>query len=214
MWPFRKKRQWPQIPFDEIRRRSRLLVIDDNDFPYETLFRRDGYNLEKWNEVERLTDIEAGKFDLLLLDMQGVGREESAEQGFGLLKHFKKHCPTLIIVAYSNAEFGLKYQEFFSLADGVLPKTADYVEFRRHVDDLLKQRFSLGFFVARIRAELGEAATEVPTIEDLAREAILTGKSATLRSRLAEKVQSAVTVDRVIAIVDVAANLLSVIAAR
>jgi hypothetical protein len=48
MIPFFRKKGWPDIPFSEIKKRARMLVIDDSDFPYQTLFERDGYTLEKW----------------------------------------------------------------------------------------------------------------------------------------------------------------------
>ncbi len=82
-----KRPKWPDIPFDEIKKRSRLLVIDDDDFPYQTLFERDGYTLEKWPDVTDLPKLESGYFDILLLDLQGVGRQQSSEQGLGILRH-------------------------------------------------------------------------------------------------------------------------------
>ncbi len=33
-------------------KRARLLVIDDADFPYLSLFERDGYTMEKWADVK------------------------------------------------------------------------------------------------------------------------------------------------------------------
>src|SRR5712692_9190275 len=105
--------EWPKTPFEEIRRRARLLVIDDQEFPYMELFRRDGYTIEKWPDVKTLSDLQDGKYDLLLLDLQGVGRQESREQqGFGILKHLREQSPTLVVVAYSNADWSLKYQDF------------------------------------------------------------------------------------------------------
>jgi DNA-binding response OmpR family regulator len=200
--------KWPTVSFDEIRKRARLLAIDDHDFPYESLFQRDGYNLDKWNDVERLTDIEDGKYDLLLLDMQGIGTHESAEQGFGILKHLRAKCPTLVIVAYSNADWGLKYQEFFMLADAVLPKSADYVEFKRQVDDLLASRFSLGFYVSKIAAEAGDSDVDQRKIENLARRAILKRNPQKLRSHLETMIPDASKVDRIISIANAAIGLL------
>src|SRR5438552_3980352 len=81
--------------------------------------------------------------------------------------------PAQIVVAYSNAEWPVKYQPFFEMADAVLPKTGDYVEFKRTVDDLLQQRFALGFYLSRVNDELGEQAASVPKATPKAQKALV-----------------------------------------
>jgi DNA-binding response OmpR family regulator len=202
------RREWPSISVEEIRKRSRLLVIEDQEFPYESLFVRDGYNLEKWHDVERLSDVEGGKYDLLLLDPQGVGRQESAEQGFGVLKYLRANCPTLVIVAYSNAEWGLKYQDFFKLADAVLPKSADYVEFKARVDELLTRRFSLGFYITRVLREATPYDVDPNRLEGLTRRAILGRNPKKLRKYLEATIANAATVEHILSIVKMAIGIL------
>ena len=90
---FFSRRSWPQLQFDEIKKRSRLLVVDDNDFPYEALFKRDGYNLEKWSDIDDLPKIESNYYDILLLDMQGIGRQQSIQQGLGILETYTHEYP-------------------------------------------------------------------------------------------------------------------------
>jgi CheY-like chemotaxis protein len=146
-----RKSAWPEIPFEDIKKRARLLVIDDLEFPYEELFKRDGYTIEKWPDVLDLSKLESGAYDIILLDLQGVGRQQSAEQGLGVLRHLRQVAPSQVIIAYSSADWPIKYQEFFRLADEVLAKSSDYVDFKRTVDRLLQQRFSLGFYLSRVR---------------------------------------------------------------
>jgi len=57
---FRRKYQWPELPIAEIRKRARLVVVDDGEFPYGQLFRRDDYQLDKWNDVHDLQKLESG----------------------------------------------------------------------------------------------------------------------------------------------------------
>ncbi|MFZ2492174.1 MAG: hypothetical protein WA208_11865 [Thermoanaerobaculia bacterium] len=125
-------------------------MIDDGDFYYLPLFQRDGYTIEKWNDVDDLPKLESGYYDLILLDIQGVGSAQTQEQGLGILRHLRQTSPAQILVAYSNADWSLKYQPFFDLADAVLAKGTDYVDFKRTVDDLLRKKFSLGFYLDRI----------------------------------------------------------------
>ncbi|MGH9307712.1 MAG: hypothetical protein ACRD0I_12635, partial [Acidimicrobiales bacterium] len=202
-------REWPKVDHGEIVRRSRILVIDDGDFPYLTLFERDGYTIQQWAEVTDLRPLETGEFDLILLDLRGVGRAESADEGFGLLKHVRETSPAQIVVAYSNEELSLEYQPFFRMADHVLAKTSDYVEFKRTVDRLLGERFSMGFYVSRITTELGTHAAEAPKAIEKAQRAIRTGNIEPLRKYLSRKIGEGVTVDRVIAIASVAVQVIT-----
>jgi CheY-like chemotaxis protein len=158
---------------DELRRRARILVVDDQEFAYLSLFRRDGYNVDKWEDVVDLQKLESGYYDLILLDIQGVGREHSADQGLGILKHLHRAAPAQIVIAYSNADWSLKYQAFFSMADAVLAKGKDYVEFKRTVDTLILRRFSLEFYVEKVVSLLGEDIQDHAKLRDVARRSIL-----------------------------------------
>ena len=63
---FFQKKQWPKLELDEIRKRARILVIDDNEFAYQPLFENDGYTIEKWDDLDDLPKLEKGYFDIIL----------------------------------------------------------------------------------------------------------------------------------------------------
>ena len=208
---FFKKRVWPTLAYGDIVKRARILVIDDQEFLYKPLFERDGYTIQQWPDVTDLQAIERGAFDLILLDLKGIGRTESADEGFGILKHLRATSPAQIIVAYSNSDLSLEYQPFFRDADAVLHKTkTDYVEFKRTVDRLLVDRFSLGFYENRILSELGDQSAHAPKAAKKARAAILSGNVRPLRRYLTKRVDDQVAIDRVIAIAGVAAQVASI----
>lgn len=201
---FRRATKWPRVPHAEIVKRTKVLVIDDAEFPYLKLFKRDGYNIEKWPDVKDLQALERGAYDVVLLDLQGVGQALSPDQGLGVLGHLRQVHPAQIVIAYSNAEWSVEYQDFLRSADAVLHKTKDdYMVFKRTVDQLLDKRFSLGFYIDRIARELGDAAATDRTLEK-ARKAILKGDADGLRKYLSTRVDDAVTIDRVISVVGVA----------
>lgn len=201
-------RSWPAVPHDEVVKRSRILVIDDGDFAYMPLFERDNYSIEQWHDVSDLAALETGDFDLILLDLKGVGLKESADEGFGLLKHIRTTSPAQIVIAYSNSDLSLSYQPFFRDADAVLHKTqTDYVEFKRTVNQLLDKRFSEGFYLDRARAEMGEAEAMAPKAQKKIRRALVTGNTAGLRRYLMKRIEDEVTVDRVIAVVGAGAKI-------
>lgn len=175
-WPFKKEKNYIQPPLEEIKKRARILVIDDNDFAYAPLFKRDGYTIEKWDDVENLEQLENNYFDLILLDIQGVGQSESEEEGFGILKHIREKSPAQIVIAFSNADWSLKYQGFFDLADIKLAKSQDYVEFKRVVDNLLTQRFNPNFYLEKIQKIKGLNPIDKQKILQAAKSSIINGK--------------------------------------
>ena len=187
----RKAIPWPELPFDEVKKRARLLVIDDSSFIYLDLFKADGYAIDQWSDVTDLSRLERGEFEVILLDVQGVGKAISpSEQGLGILRHLRTINPGQVIIAFSNSEFSLKYHDFFSLADATLSKSADYVDFKRKVDELLKARFSLGFFVTRIVGLANPTVPDRPRFEKETAAAILSQEPGKLRRFFSEKLVS------------------------
>ena len=75
-----RKPKWPELSPEQIRQRARVLAIDDCEFYYLTLFEKDGYAIEKWNDIDDLQKLEKGYYDIILLDIHGVGKEHSADQ--------------------------------------------------------------------------------------------------------------------------------------
>lgn len=205
--------QWPQLPIEEIRKRARLLVIDDQEFYYMPLFQSDGYNIEKWDDIEDLTKLEEGYYDIILLDIQGVGRKYTSDQGFGILKHLKKGNPVQMIVAYSNADWSLKYQEFFEMADAKLHKQRDYIDFKETVDQLLSERFSLGFYIQRIEIIAQSHITDTKKLQQIARTGILSKSTQKLSEYLSENIESKEAIKIILQIASVAIQTASMISA-
>jgi CheY-like chemotaxis protein len=206
---FGNRKDWPTLTLEDIKKRARLLVIDDEDFVYRSLFEIDGYVMDKWDDVEDLSKLEQNFFDVILLDVQGVGVKISAQQGLGVLEHIRHTAPAQLVIAFSNADFSLKYQKFFRLADATLSKGADYVEFKRKVDELLLKRFSLGFYVDRIAAVLGASIDDPDRLEKETRKAILRNNPTSLRNYLADKVTDPKVLDIAVTIVEIGVKVIS-----
>lgn len=187
---FKQSYEWPQPTFEEIKKRARLLVIDDDSFVYLDLFKKNGYAIDQWRDVDDLSKLENGSYDIILLDVQGVGKSLSNEQGLGILRHIRSVNPAQIVIAFSGSDYSLKYQDFFKLADATLAKSADYVEFQRQVDDLLRERFSMGFYINRIAQIANVMPSERSKLEREARDAIRKREPGRLRAFLKDKVLS------------------------
>lgn len=214
MLNFFRKKEWPEIPFEEIKKRSKILVVDDSDFAYLSLFKKDGYSIEHWKDIKSLPSLEKGDFDIILLDIQGVGKKQSAQdQGFGILKHLHQVCPAQIVVAYSNADWSLKYQEFFRMADAVLAKSSDYVDFKRVVDELLRKRFSMSFYLDRFVQLTGSHTQgDIAKLKKQATNAILSRSTNKLEDYLKSEIDNSKAVSLGIEVIKAAISISIMIA--
>jgi len=134
----------PVQPFDEIRKRARILVIDDDEkaFPYK-LLQKEGYNIQYWPRVDELRDLESGAFDVIVLDIYGVASKDiSTNDGIGVLEHIKKSNPAQLVIAYSGQKYDFSQAAFWKLADDYLGKPSSLIDCKERIDALLKQNFN------------------------------------------------------------------------
>lgn len=162
MWPLTPK-PGPPPDLEKVRRHARVLVIDDHAFPAQKNFERDGYHFERWSTVRNLSQLTGGDYDLILLDIQGVGLNESPDlQGLGILRAIKKSNPAQAVIIYSAQPQMVSSTEYLVLADAVFDKGKSYVEYKEKVDELLVRHATPGYFIAVMNRELGESAALAP----------------------------------------------------
>jgi DNA-binding response OmpR family regulator len=133
------------LPLDELVRRTRILVIDDapNEFPFKVL-RDQGYSIDHWPDVENLPKLESGFYDIIILDIGGVGQAlDPNKEGAGVLAHLKKVNPAQIIVANSGQSHRSERIPFFKLADQYVPKPTTAITWKEILDDLLPKTQTL-----------------------------------------------------------------------
>ncbi len=120
---------------DELKANSRILVVDDEPFDYLKALRRNDFKVSAVSDITSTREIELGEYDVVLLDLHGVGASVSAEQGVGLLRHIKEASPAQVVIAYSSASWPLAASEQVKMADIVLDKAkATYPDFRQAVE--------------------------------------------------------------------------------
>jgi len=130
--------------FDARRRSARLLVIDDdpNSFdPFKPL-QKEGYAIDFWQKIEDLTKLEQGYYDIIVLDIKGVGQEwSSEEEGFAILELLKARNPSQVVIAYSGETFDFSKQKFYRMADDMLPKASvDAAKCKTVIDSLIRDK--------------------------------------------------------------------------
>jgi len=145
---FKKKISTIPLPnVDVLRKRTRILVIDDdeNSFPFE-IMRNEGYALDYWPKIQNLGKLERGEYDIIILDIGGVAQEYTHENGLGILEHLKDVNPAQIVVAFSGQTFDLSKNRFWQMADDSLSKPVDATKCKRTLDNLIENKMTLSHY--------------------------------------------------------------------
>jgi hypothetical protein len=127
--------------FEEIKKRTRIVVIDDEDSFPVSIFENEGYSINKWDTVKDYHKLESGFFDIIVLDIKGVAKHLSQDDGIGVLVDLKEKNPAQIIISYSQHSYDLNKVKFFQLADDNIAKPSDYLKIKRTIDNLIATKF-------------------------------------------------------------------------
>lgn len=134
------KKRSAHISLEQLINRTRIVVIDDNEaeFPFK-IIRSYGYAVDYWNDVNDLRRLESGFYDIIILDIGGIGRSLDEEnEGVAVLRHIKQFNPLQIVIAYSGQSHDTRRIPFFQLADQYVPKPTNAITWKETLDDLLK----------------------------------------------------------------------------
>ncbi len=171
LWPWKRDEgvaslQRPPLP--ELRRRTRIVVIDDepDSFPV-ALLRKEGYAIEQWEAVENMSDLTDGKFDIIFLDIHGVAKHLSEEDGLGIIEHVKHLQPYQIVVAFSGDSYDLSKNRFFAMADDTLAKPIDVAKCKELVDRLIEAKHRPDYYWGRIVECLRKSGVSVRRMKAL-----------------------------------------------
>jgi len=201
------------LSIEQVRKHARILVIDDHAFPAERTFTRDGYHFERWAAIKNLSQLTDGHYQLILLDVQGVGLAESPlKQGLGILEHIKKTNPAQAVILYSSDTYSVSSSKYIVLADAFLDKSSSYVEYKDQVDRLLLEQATPGYFISRMNQQLGSSATMVPKAVKLASNAFKSGNSSRLDRYLRTKLPDSGQVDTALKVVSVGISIIALFA--
>ena len=91
-------------PRDQLIKNSRTLIIDDEEPQLRQDLEGLGFAITWAKDIDQKLQqqIESGIFDLILLDFAGVGASMGPDQGLDILRHVKRVCPAVIVLAYTS----------------------------------------------------------------------------------------------------------------
>lgn len=120
-----KKFYKKDLNIEDIKKKTKILFVDDEDFARIATLRAAGWNVQQINDVSNYDATEIKSADIIFMDYVGVGKGLSAEQGIGLLKSIKKRYPEKFLVFYSGHAGFIPGHEVHSIADAWIDKHAD-----------------------------------------------------------------------------------------
>lgn len=125
-WIKRKVKKEP-LAVDELKRRTRVLFVDDEDFSVSlTTIREAGWNVSQMKDITNFNCEEVKTANIIFMDYMGVGQILTpTEQGIGLIKTLKKRYPEKQVIFYSGHAGFIPGHEIHSIADGWINKHSD-----------------------------------------------------------------------------------------
>lgn len=171
-----------KLPAEELVQRTRIVVIDDDisGFPLEVL-QRQGYSIDHWPDVEDLQKLESGFYDIIILDIVGVGQELDEEmEGAAVLKHLKEINPFQVVVAYSAQSHEPERISFFQLSDQFVPKTTSAINWKEIIDDLMTSKLTVGHFWSALESLLKTKGVSSKQIKKVEKKLISASKNKTI----------------------------------
>jgi len=147
------------LPLSGLIQRTRIVVIDDksDEFPFEIL-RNQGYSIDYWEDVQDLPKLETGFYDIIILDIGGVGQAlDKDNEGVAVLKHLKRINPAQIVIAYSGQSYEPAQIPFFKLADQFVPKPTSAITWKEILDELMTSKLTVDYLWDGIERLLGQA---------------------------------------------------------
>lgn len=203
-------RQIPAPDLETVRKNAQILVIDDQEWPYQKALLAEGYHIERWPEVQSLSRLTDGYYSLILLDIHGVGlKEDPKGQGVGILDYIKRTNPAQRVIVYSAKRQLISSTPILNKADAIFDKGESYVNFRVEIDGFLLSGATAGYFVSAINRELGADAAVVPKLTPKVLRALRNGNVAGVASYLRDTLSDEQKIKIVVSIVTAGYKVLS-----
>lgn len=151
-----------------------ILILDDEpqNYPIEYL-RNCKYKINHREEISLSNIDEILDFDLIILDITGIVKEDKLKGGFELLKRLRKEKPLgQAIIAASSKRFDLSVADFYEMADVKIKTPIEGIE----MEEVLEQAMKLKFNVLELAKKLDhtiELVQNIPLRDTIMNEAIL-----------------------------------------
>ncbi|MBS6477818.1 MAG: response regulator [Firmicutes bacterium] len=145
-----------------LKRDTKILIIDDGEFIFLDLLRKNGYNIEHKKDISSVLDVAA--YHIIFCDVRGVGKDLSGKfEGAHLVRLIKNEYPEKMVISYSAIGYDSTYEEYLSFADGRISKGSSIEDWSSCIDEYIKKIADPKYIWENTRSRLEKEG--VPTIK-------------------------------------------------
>ena len=147
--------------FNLIKDKAKVAIVDDepSDFPLDYL-RNAGFRVDVFEEVSLADYQKFSEYDLVLLDIAGVIKEDKMSGGLELIKRIDSLHSRPQIIAVSSKKFDPKATNFFSIADDIMQKPLKDHECEEVIVEMLTKKMSPHNIAEKIDGIVSESSLD------------------------------------------------------
>lgn len=148
------------------RDKYKIAIIDDQNPPLIKSIEQHGFKITHYSDINTISEIK--RYDIIISDIQGVGKKFGSEfEGGHLIREIHNNYPLKYLIAYSGKSFDMRYNQFFKLCDHVSTKNADITEWVNYLDTATKKLSDPTFIWSKARQQFLENKIPLKVISDI-----------------------------------------------
>lgn len=143
-----------------LRQNYKIVIVDDEpeSFPVEYI-RNLGFIVEVFEEISYADCEKLTKYDLVILDVMGVVKEDYEKGGAKVINFLKKQRNLLPVIAVSSGRFDAELNEYFKSSNDVLNKPIDEYKLKQTIEALKKEFYDVDEQLSYIDRKLNHHAS-------------------------------------------------------
>lgn len=145
---------------ERIIRAARIVIIDDELPLILEELRSTGFSVDHDLDGNDHRNIDAQRYDVAIIDYQGVGSRLSPNQGLALMKHIKRVSPHTRRIAFTSRSLRSSEADFFTESHVVLPKDLGLAESLAIIEEQCRISLSKNNLLNAILEQLNIADSE------------------------------------------------------
>jgi len=160
----RKKFHPPKFSEEELKRKVRVLIIDDKKNLLDKNLKKHGWSADYIKDLDSYTQTELKNSDIICIDINGVGSKLVPDEGgMGLVKPIKELYPSKKIILYSSEKAHNIFSESLDLIDRRLYKTGEIYPFLSAIEELAEEIYNwdtcVGYIYEKFKANFNHPLT-------------------------------------------------------
>lgn len=154
---------------EKAKKNVKLVIVDDEEVPNMENLKNDDYNIKILSDIDNIQDFVTKDYKVVILDIQGIGKKiTKRSEGWGVLEYLKKEYPHIVIIVFTGADWSItKYKDKADLADFIIGKDSEYLNFKMKIDAAIRKSLSIEFHLKVLKKRLNDGENNKEEIESL-----------------------------------------------